>query len=223
MRGWHNGTACGCSPHLWGFDSLPSLVKNQSVVLEHTQNSKNSDVSKMKAICICGLVGSGKTTVARLLAEELGVEHFSVGRKFKSNSDASKETERLLEFVKGNKAYNKDYHHSLDDLQIQLAKKGDIVIDSKLGVHFLKGIATTIYLVASFENRAKRIAKREDWDLKKAREVLRQCEEKEKSIFEKVYDIDYLKQKEQADLVIDTNDKLPNQIVKEIENFLGTK
>ena len=33
MRGWHSGTALGCRPGFWGFDSLPALTKRKMIYL----------------------------------------------------------------------------------------------------------------------------------------------------------------------------------------------
>jgi cytidylate kinase len=151
------------------------------------------------------------------LAEKLGVEFFSVGKEYKSHGKGKNETEKAISFLSSEEGTSLPVNKSVDDLQIELARKGNIVIDAKAGIHFLREIADLkVWLYADFETRVKRIALRERWDLDLANEKLKEKEMLERELFQKVYGIDYLLQEKDADLVLDVSVLEGKEIVEKI-------
>lgn len=175
----------------------------------------------MRAIVITGTIGCGNSTVAELLARKLGIKHFSLGKHFKSMGRGEKETDKGINYAKTSEGRNKKFHKSLDNMQEEMARRGDIVIDSKLGIHFLKNHARTIWLTAPEKTRAERICKREGWDFKKSLKKLREKESLEKELFKEIYGIDYMEQKNKAEIVVNTEGKTPDEIVSEIVKKLN--
>jgi cytidylate kinase len=84
---------------------------------------------------------------------------------------------------------DKKLHYALDELQIELARGGNIVIDGKLAIHMM---------------RARRICGREKADAQKLGQALLERETIERRTWGKIYGFDYFDQHKQADIVIDT-------------------
>lgn len=180
-------------------------------------------------IIVSGMPGCGSTTTGKLLAERLGVKFFSVGHYFKSLSHNGRETERAVNLWKSGTGKNiqfnkKGNHNALEEMQIALAKSGNIVIESKLGIRFLKEYATLrVWLKAPLHTRAERYAKRDNIPLSQAIELLKEKERLERENFKKIYGFDFFMQEKEADVVIDTSSKTPDQIVDEIIRAMEKK
>lgn len=178
----------------------------------------------MPVISISGLPCCGSTTIGKMLAEKLKIDFFSVGAYYKSHGKGANETEKAIDFLGSKEGTSKPLNKSVDDMQIELAKKGNIVIDAKAGIYFLKEIADLkVWLHAPFEIRMKRVAKREGCDLEKAKKLLEDKEKLEKELFQKVYNFDYLTQKEQADIIIDVSTLPLEDVVEMIVKRLKEK
>ncbi|MCD6215874.1 MAG: hypothetical protein DRP08_02435 [Candidatus Aenigmatarchaeota archaeon] len=174
----------------------------------------------MTTVIISGKSGAGSSTIGQLLAKKLGLDYFSLGKWYKQQFKMKSENEETDAAIKGWKSKegsSKELHNKLDNIQLTLAKKGHIVIDSKLGIHFLKGLADfTVWLEASLPIRAARYAKRSKTDIDTAIKQLEEKESAERKSWKKIYGFDYFDQRNQADLVVDTSDKTPEEIVDHI-------
>ena len=182
----------------------------------------------MTVIVISGMPGCGSSTTARLLAEKLGLKFFSAGKHTKKLAEEAeklyyKETERIVEFFKTDRGKSKDHHMSVEELQQNLANEGDIVIESKLGIRFIKNAAFKIWLKAPFETRSERSVKRDEISTEDANKFLKEKENAERENFKRIYNFDYFDQEKEADLVIDTSDKSPEEIVDIIIKFIEEK
>ena len=167
-------------------------------------------------VIISGMPGSGNSTVGELLAKKLGYKFFSVGKYFKGHSGNKKETQAALEVLGTKKGTSKEFHNSIEDMQKKLARKGNVVIEGKLSVHFLQNHGFTVWLKGSFKERAKRYSKKDDIPIQSAREQLKAKQERERKMWERIYGFDYFKEEKEADLIIDTTHKKPEEITKEI-------
>ena len=196
-----------------------------------------------KIITISGLPGSGSTTAAKLLAKKLDCNYFSPGQLFKdiaagkykeqhyhaqfkklcdersiiipelSSKNASEGTVDLWNSEFGKSAV---LHKTIDDLQIELAKNGNIVLDGKLSLYMIKDAHIKIWLHASKEKRAKRSAERDKIDLEKARNLVEVRERKEREEWKKIYGFDSQEQEKLAHVVLDTSNLNPEEVIKEI-------
>ncbi len=173
-------------------------------------------------IVISGMPGCGSTTAGKLLSEKLGIKFFSVGHYFKSLGHKGRETERAVNLWKSDTGREvqfskKGSHNALEEMQIALAKSGDIVIESKLGIRFLKKYADfTVWLKAPLHTRAERYAKRDNIPVSEAARLLKEKESLERKNFKKIYGFDFFSQEKEADIVIDTSHKTPERVVDEI-------
>jgi cytidylate kinase len=181
----------------------------------------------MVVIVISGMPGCGSTTTGALLAEKLGLKFFSAGSYTKQiardeEKIDGKETERIIHFWNTIRGKSSKHHMSVEELQKQLVKEGDIIIESKLGIHFLEA-DSKVWLKAPEEVRALRYVKRDGISLADAVSFLRKKESAERDNWKRIYDFDYFSQEKEADIVIDTSDKTPEEIVEIIIKAIGNK
>ncbi len=174
----------------------------------------------MVVIAFSGLPGTGSSTAGRLLAESLGVEFFSVGAynkehaKIVAKKDVEKETEKAVVMWKIGESKLKEFHLGSDEIARQKAKKGNIVIEGKLAIRMIKGLCDfSVWIKAPVDVRARRISGRDGTIFEEAKKMLVEKEKLETENWLRIYDFDYHDQEKEADIVIDTSDKTPEQIV----------
>src|SRR3989344_9208606 len=127
----------------------------------------------MVVIVVSGMPVCGSSTAAKKLAKKLRLRYFSLGKEFKKHIKKGKETDRAIKMFATQKGASRSFHEHLDNKQRELAKKGNIVIDSKLGIYMLRDIADyKIWLKASKTAIAKRVASREKISLSTARKLM---------------------------------------------------
>lgn len=172
----------------------------------------------MVVIVISGMPGCGSSTTAKLLAEKLNIAHYSVGDYNKSQTTIGSETQKSITMwtsLKG-KLLRK-FHVNSDKIARQVAKGGNVVIDGKIAIRMIKGkYDLSVWLKADEDVRTKRYSKRDSASVEESGEELRRKERLERKNFRRIYGFDYFDQEKEADLVIDTGDKSPDQIVDEI-------
>jgi len=175
-------------------------------------------------ITISGKAGTGKSSVARLLAEKLKLEHFSIGDLMR---DIARKRGISLNSLSRIAEKDKTIDRELDKKQVELGKKeDDFVIDSRLGFHFIPN-SIKVFLDADFPVRAKRILRdrrsEEDIaDMESAVEKIKDREESEAKRYQQYYNIDY-HQKSNYSLVIDTTYISIEMVVKKIVEYLKKK
>ena len=166
-------------------------------------------------LTISGLHGTGKSTIGKLIAENLGLKYYSTGQAFRDLAEESDMTlKEFTVYVEKNPQIDKE----LDKKIIEIAKEGTIIIDSQLSGYILLNIADfKIFLKCPIEVRVKRMAQRDNVGYKKKLKetVLRENSELER--FKILYNIDlsdYKQINKMHDLVIDTKNLSIEEIVK---------
>ena len=137
-----------------------------------SSDSARADGSRGLRVAISGKSGCGNTTVSRLVAAALGLR--VVNYTFKNLAE-----ERGMSFDEVCLLAESDpqYDLAVDRRQVQLAEEGGCVLGSRLAIWLLKDSAFTVYLEASLEVRAGRIARREG---KPPLEALRETETRDR-------------------------------------------
>jgi len=151
-------------------------------------------IKEAMVICICGMAGSGKSTVAKKIAEKYELKYYSGGDALKAlaTEEGYKplkrgwwETGEGRRFLK-KREENPKFDEKVDKKLLQLAKQGNVVLDSWTMPWLLKK-GFKIWLEASLEKRAERIANRDGISVKEALKALRNKEERTKAIYKKLY------------------------------------
>ncbi|MGC9071969.1 MAG: (d)CMP kinase [Acidilobus sp.] len=174
-------------------------------------------------IVISGQPGSGKSTYARRLANELGLRYYTTGQAFRELA------KRMgVSLVELNEMAERDPRIDLeiDRASIEEAKKGCVVIDSHLAAWILGDLADVlIYVKASLTERAQRIASRDAVSLSEAMQEASKRELSHWARFESYYGVD-IRDLSGFHLVIDTTslsiEKAYNIILTFVKNFLST-
>ena len=172
----------------------------------------------MATITISGTPGSGKSTVAKLLEKTLRIKYVYSGIIFREL--AKKHNMSLEDFGKYCEQ-NPSIDKELDDKQLRILQKGDVILEGRLAgwlAHRNNISALKVMLDADIDTRSGRIVKREKGSIEKRKQEILQREKSEALRYKKYYNID-LKDYSIYDLVIDTGDKTPDEMV----NFILTK
>jgi cytidylate kinase len=163
-------------------------------------------------ICICGMAGSGKSTLAKKLAEKYGLKYYSGGDALKalameegykiseSGWWESEEGKRFLE----KRGKDPKFDKAVDKKLLELAKKGNVVLDSWTMPWLLKD-GFKVWLEASPEKRAERIAVRDGISVKEAFNALKNKEEQTKAIYKKLYGFSLGEDFSPFNLILDTD------------------
>jgi len=166
----------------------------------------------MTVITISGNPGSGKSTVAKLLEEKLNIKYIYSGMIFR---ELAKEYKMSLEEFGKYCEEHKNIDVELDNRQLEILKKGDVILEGRLAgwLAYKNNLpAFKVSIITDLDIRAKRIVTREKGDVEKKKKEIIERERSESARYKKYYNID-LKDNSIYDLVIDSGDKTPEEIV----------
>lgn len=172
----------------------------------------------MAIVTIAGTACSGKTTLAKLLAERIGYKHYSMGSIRRQMA-----VERgipLEELNRRSASGEEDTDTPVDEYQRKLGLTEDnFTVDGRTGFHFIPH-SIKVFLDAEKETRAKRLYQRESVgekpvSLEHAREMLDEHRESERQRYHKYYEID-IWDHGNYDLVLDSTCESPEELVEEI-------
>lgn len=145
-------------------------------------------------ICISGLAGTGKSTLAKKLAQKYQFQYYSGGDALKDIAKQEGydisiqgwwESTVGLKFLQ-ERVSDPKFDRAVDEKLLEYAKHGNVLLDSWTMPWLLKG-GFKIWLDASFEKRAARVAERDNLSFIDAVEVLKEKEGHTKSIYKSLY------------------------------------
>ena len=145
-------------------------------------------------ICIGGMAGSGKSTLAKKIAEKYGLKYFSGGAALMALAveEGYRPVERGwwesgegMRFLK-KRGRDHRFDEAVDKKLLRIAQQGNVVLDSWTMPWLLKK-GFKIWLEASAEKRAERIAERDKISFKEALEAVKRKETQTKTIYKKMY------------------------------------
>ena len=179
------------------------MVKN-----EKTKNR----TEKKTVVCICGMAGTGKSTLAKKLAGKYRLKYYSGGDALKALAEVegykpygrgwweSREGLRFLE----KRVKDPKFDKAVDRKLMEYAQQGNVVLDSWTMPWLLKK-GFKIWLEASIEKRAERIAKRDRTTLNAALQALKEKEARTKAIYHKLYGFNLGEDFSPFHLILDTD------------------
>jgi predicted cytidylate kinase len=166
-------------------------------------------------ITISGFAGSGKTTVAKGLAEKLKYKYLSAGALFREEARKNGlSLEQFLEYAEKNPRVDRE----LDRKILELAKQGNIILEGRLVgwlVHQQGLPSIRVWLETSLETRAKRLMRRENKSLE---EIIEGLQKRESSDWQRFWDLYTINLNDLSvySLIIDTNHLTPSEIISRI-------
>lgn len=172
-------------------------------------------------ITISGTAASGKSTVARLLAQHLNYEYVSMGEMSRK---LAAEMGITLEHLNALSEHDAFRDKLIDDYQKKLGMtKSNMVVDGRLSFYFIPQ-SVKVFIECPIEKRAERIfnAKRSDEQFSNVEEAkikLEQRELSDKKRYLQYYGIncfDY----SHYDLVLDSAQSTPENLLIQILSFL---
>jgi len=179
--------------------------------------------SKKKIIiCISGMAGCGKSTTAKKIAKKYRLCYFSGGDALKALALETGykpvkrgwwESREGMKFLK-KRTQKSSFDKEVDKKLLEWAKKGNVVLDSWTMPWLLERKSFKIWLEASPEVRAKRIAKRDKISIAKALKFLKEKDTKTKAIYKELYGFNLGDDFSPFDLILDVNDLNPEEVFK---------
>jgi cytidylate kinase len=178
------------------------------------KNEKNKIV-----ICISGMTGSGKSTVAKRLADNYGLDYFSGGNALKIlakeegyDSDVRGwwETAEGLIFLKQRMA-DPTFDQRIDEKLLELAAEGNVVLDSWT-MPWLLNEGFKVWLDASPQVRAKRVVTRDSISGEEALKALTKKDERTRQIYKSLYGFDLGHDLTPFNLVLATDELDPDDV-----------
>lgn len=203
------------------YEGLDALAEVGCCVVVHTVADKGSLFIRnypgdAMRITIGGMPVSGKGTASKLLAAELGYDYWGAGTQWRE--EAEKHGMSLNDFHRY-LTEHPDFDRILDERQAALSEQDNIVVDSRLGFHFVKG-SVKVYLSVNLDVAAARLlaAKRNEEQVSSLEEARAEIEERmaaERERYKALYGVDAHDTKN-YDIVIDTTPLDPKAVVDAI-------
>jgi len=187
------------------------------------ESLKHLETNAMKhVITVGGLHGTGKSSVADAIAKKFNLRRMSAGVIFRQ---LAKERNLTLEEFSRVAEGNEDIDRLIDDNLREEAERGNAVIDGQLAAWMAGDNADLkILLIASVENRIRRISERDDIEFEYARRETITREGSEKARYLEYYGVD-VSDHSIYDLIINTDKYDLENVIKivftAIEEFFG--
>ena len=184
------------------------------------KHERNCTVAaKRTVICISGMAGTGKSTLSKKLAEKYSLRYFSGGDVLKELAkqegyDVSVqgwwESPSGLNFL-SKRVNDPKFDKEVDDKLLEYAQQGNVLLDSWTMPWLLKE-GFKIWLEASFEKRAARVAIRDGMTVDRAFEVLKEKETRTKAIYKALYGFSLGEDLKPFDFILDTDNLSANEV-----------
>lgn len=190
--------------------------------------SKLDSPDKKLVICISGMAGTGKSTLSRKLAKKYGLKCYSGGDALKELAkaegyDVSREgwweSPQGLSFLK-ERTSDPKFDRAVDEKLLEYASQGNVLLDSWTMPWLLKG-GFKIWLMASLEKRAARVAIRDGISVSEAFEVLEEKEDRTRAIYQKLYGFVLGEDFAPFDLVLDTDNLNADEVFDVLCRVIG--
>ena len=169
-------------------------------------------------IAISGKSGCGNTTVSNTIAKKLSIP--CINYTFKNlGAEMGLSVKEIVEKARDDFSYDK----KVDSKQIELASIQSCVLASRLAIWLLKKADLKVYLYASSEKRTERVHKREGGNILEITNFTKLRDAEDTKRYKELYHIDIDDYKSIADIVIDTDEKSIEEIVRLILSELFSR
>jgi cytidylate kinase len=177
----------------------------------------------MEAIVISGSPASGKTVTAQALSKLLHVpmiggtdilKQMAMERGYKPGGEEWWDTGEGMRFLKERET-NHDFDRETDRRLAEIVKKGDVVVTSYTAPWIIDS-GFKVWLSATPESREKRMANRDNIEVSEAKGIIEKRDRENRKLYMELYKIDFGNDTKPFNLVIDTNNKSTEEIVRMI-------
>jgi cytidylate kinase len=167
---------------------------------------------KRIVVCISGLAGTGKSTLARNLSKKYGLKYYSGGDALKALAAEQGynvsirgwwESPEGLGFLR-KREEDLSFDKAVDDKLLEYARHGDVLLDSWTMPWLLK-LGFKVWLLASLEKRAERVARRDRIAVEEALQILKEKDARTKAIYKRLYGFALGEDFKPFHLVLDTD------------------
>jgi cytidylate kinase len=182
---------------------------------------KDSGAKKNKkvVICISGMTGSGKSTVAKRLAVKYSLKYYSGGNALKLLASEEGYNSNIIGWWESSEGLNfllrrmndSAFDKRIDEKLLELAKKGNVVLDSWT-MPWLLNEGFKVWLAASPKVRAERVVNRDSIGIEEAKKALKEKDKRTKKIYKNLYGFDLGKDLSPFNLVLNTDDLDPDDV-----------
>ena len=181
----------------------------------------------MDAIILSGLPAVGKTTVARMLAEKLGVpvlgggdilKEIAAEHGVKTTGDDWWDTAEGMKFLEERKK-SPEFDKEVDRRLLARVDRGDAVITSYT-LPWLAKKGVKVWLAGTTKSRAERMSKRDGMPVEECEEVIVVRDKENLGIYKKLYGIEFGKDITPFQLVVGTDGVDAQGVALQIMDFL---
>jgi cytidylate kinase len=182
------------------------------------ETSKGIGAKKL-VICISGMAGTGKSTLAKKLAQKYGLRYYSGGdalralaaeEGYNSSSNGWWESPDGLKFLEQRKA-DESFDKAVDNKLMEYASQGNVLLDSWTMPWLIK-IGFKIWLAASVEKQAERISGRDKMTVADSFEALKAKEARTKAIYKQLYGFSLGEDFSPFNLILDTDNLSADEV-----------
>ena len=175
-------------------------------------------------ITISGQPGAGSTTVSELLSKKTNYKLLTVGEIYKQIAKEKGMTaEEFWEYQEKNPEKQEEFHKELDARQKLLAEtETNIIFNGKLSAFQIPRAKIKVLLTADLKTRAERTVKRDNGTIEEQKQSIKEREEMERKDWKKIYGFDYVADREYYNMIIDTTNLTPEQIVNAVIQQMKT-
>jgi len=193
-----------------------------------SKNLKSCFADKKVVICISGMAGTGKSTLSKKLAKKYNLKCYSGGDALKELAkaegyDASREgwweSPEGLNFLK-QRENDPKFDRAVDAKLLEYAHQGNVLLDSWTMPWLLKE-GFRIWLMASIEKRAARVAQRDKITVDEAFKILEEKEATTKAIYRKLYGFVLGEDFAPFDLILDTDNLSADEVFEVLCRIIG--
>jgi len=170
-------------------------------------------------LCISGMAGTGKSTLAKKIAKRYQLKCYSGGDALKElakeagyeiTGEGWWESPDGLDFLE-QRVRDPQFDKEVDSKLLGYAKLGDVLLDSWTMPWLLKE-GFKIWLMASFDKRAARVAERDKMSFEQAYAVLKEKEAQTKAIYKKLYGFNLGEDFVPFNFILDTDNLNADQV-----------
>ncbi len=183
----------------------------------------------MKLVIIFSAMASaGKSSIARMVADKYKLKFHDAGDilKFIAKDEGFKvtenedwwDTEEGMRFLK-KRSEDQSFDKKIDKKLIELAEEGNAVFTSWT-LPWIYGKGISVWLHASVEVRAKRLAGRDNIPYEEALKLIKERDEKNNKLYKSLYNIDYGNDLKPFDIIIDTDNMSKQNVLENVSKAI---